>query len=59
MLGCFVVFRQIYLFIVYRLGGGIIPIALGYPAGWILCSSILLIYYLRGTWIKKFQFSES
>lgn len=59
MLGCFVVFRQIYLFIVYRLGGGIIPIALGYPAGWILCSGILLIYYLRGSWIKRFQFNES
>lgn len=57
MLGSFVVFRQIYLFIVYRLGGGIIPVALAYPAGWILCSSILLIYYRGGAWIKKFQFS--
>ncbi len=59
MLGSFVVFRQIYLFIVYRLGGGIVPIALGYPAGWILCSTILLIYYLSGTWVKKFRLSES
>lgn len=44
-LGSFVVFRQIYLFIAYRLGGGITAIALGYPAGWVLCSVLLLAYY--------------
>lgn len=44
-LGSFVVFRQIYLFIAYRLGGGITAIALGYPAGWALCSALLLAYY--------------
>ena len=57
MLGSFVVFRQIYLFIVYRLGGGIIPIALGYPAGWIMCSTILLLYYRSGAWMKKYRLS--
>ena len=25
----------------------IIPIAMGYPAGWIVCSAVTLIYYLR------------
>ena len=45
MLCSFVLFRQLYLFTVYSLGGGIVPIALGYPAGWIVCSSALLIYY--------------
>lgn len=44
-LGSFVVFRQIYLFTAYRLGGGITAIALGYPAGWVLCSALLLAYY--------------
>ena len=44
-LGSFVVFRQIYLFIVYRLGGGIRAIAMGYPMGWMLCSTLLLCYY--------------
>ena len=44
-LGSFVVFRQIYLFIAYRLGGGITAIAMGYPAGWALCSILLLCYY--------------
>ena len=59
MLGSFVVFRQIYLFIVYRLGGGIIPIALGYPAGWILCSSILLLYYRSGAWMRRYTRSPA
>ena len=59
MLGSFVVFRQIYLFIVYRLGGGIIPIALGYPAGWIMCSTILLLYYRSGAWMKKYRLSPA
>ena len=55
MLGSFVAFRQIYLFITYRLGGGIIPIALGYPAGWIICSTLLLIYYHSGKWQRKIR----
>ncbi len=47
MLFSFVLSRQIYLFTAYRLGGGIVPVALGYPFGWIMCSAILLIYYYR------------
>ncbi len=58
MLGSFVVFRQIYLFAVYKLGGGIDAIVLGYPAGWVLCSILLLIYYYRGGWLKKLQAAE-
>ena len=45
MLTSFVAVRQIYLFIVYRLGGSLLPIALGYPLGWFACSVLLLIYY--------------
>ncbi len=47
MLFSFVLFRQLYLFTAYRLGGGIVPIALGYPAGWIMCSAVILVYYYR------------
>ena len=43
-LGCYVVFRQIYLFVSYRLGGGLLAVTLGYPAGWITCCAALLIY---------------
>ena len=48
MLFSFVLFRQIYLYTVYRAGGGIVPIAMGYPAGWIMCSTLILIYYYFG-----------
>ncbi len=52
MLGSFVVFRQIYLFIVSRTFSTIRAVALGYPAGWIVCSVILLFYY-RMYWKKR------
>ena len=58
MLGSFVFFRQIYLYTVYRLGGGIVPIGLGYPAGWLVCSAVMLIYYYTGGWLKKFEEPE-
>ena len=45
MLASFVVFRQIYLFIMARVCNEIIPIAMSYPAGWLLCSALTAIYY--------------
>ncbi|MBO5023010.1 MAG: MATE family efflux transporter [Clostridia bacterium] len=46
MLGSFVLFRQIYLFVVSNfISNEILPIAFGYPAGWFLCCVITLIYY--------------
>lgn len=46
MLASFVVFRQIYLFITANfIANEIIPIAMSYPAGWLLCSLLTLIYY--------------
>jgi len=46
MLASFVVFRQIYLYVVANfISNTILPIAMGYPAGWLLCSMITLIYY--------------
>jgi len=46
MLGSFVAFRQIYLFVVSNfISNEILPIAFGYPAGWFLCCVITLIYY--------------
>lgn len=46
MLGSFVVFRQIYLYIMANfISNEIIPIALSYPAGWFMCSAITLLYY--------------
>ena len=45
MLASFVVFRQVYLFLMARICNEILPIAMSYPAGWALCSSLTAIYY--------------
>jgi len=53
MLGAFVVFRQIYLFIVSRLTDSVIAVVLGYPAGWLVCSVFIYAYYKLSRWEKK------
>ncbi len=48
MLCSFVLFRQVYLFVMANfICNEILPIAMGYPAGWLLCSTITLIYYKK------------
>ena len=46
MLSSFVLFRQAYLFIFSTyISYTELPIILGYPAGWLVCSAATLIYY--------------
>ena len=46
MLGSFVAFRQVYLFVMSRyISNTIMAIAMGYPAGWLLCSIIHTVAY--------------
>lgn len=46
MLGSFVLFRQIYLYVMANfISNTIMPIAMGYPAGWLVCSLATMIYY--------------
>ena len=52
MLISFVVFRQIYLAVTRALGAGFVAVALAYPVGWILCSTLLIIRYLRSPLMK-------
>jgi putative MATE family efflux protein len=48
MLGSFVFFRQAYLFVMANyVANEILPIAMGYPAGWLVCSTLTLLYYRR------------
>ena len=47
MLSCFVGFRQLYLLIMSNVWNEILPIAMGYPAGWLVCSIVTTIYYHR------------
>lgn len=45
MLLSFVAFRQVYLFAMSRICNEIIPMAMSYPAGWLLCSVLTVLYY--------------
>lgn len=46
MLGSFVVFRQLYLYVfANHISNDVLSIAMSYPAGWILASVLLLLYY--------------
>ena len=47
MLCSFVAFRQVYLFAMSHICNEIIPIAMSYPAGWLLCSSLTVLYYRK------------
>lgn len=48
MLSSFVLFRQCYLFVMANfISNTILPIAMGYPAGWLLCSALTYLYYRR------------
>ena len=45
MISSFVVFRQVYLYLMSGICNEVIPIAMSYPAGWLLCSVITTAYY--------------
>lgn len=46
MLCSFVLFRQCYLYIVsHFISNTILPLAMAYPAGWLVCSLSTLLYY--------------
>ena len=49
-LGSYVAFRQLYLFVMANfIRNEALPIAMGYPAGWVLAATLfLLVYYSRG-----------
>jgi hypothetical protein len=48
-IGCFVVWRQIYLAIIKNLHYSLNMVALGFPLAWFLCALILSIHYLSKT----------
>lgn len=53
MLLSFVVFRQIYLFVMKNfISNTILPIAMSYPAGWLLCSTLMFIYFKKANLSK-------
>ena len=52
MLISFVAFRQVYLAVTKALGAGFVAVALAYPVGWILCSTLLIIRYSRSVLVR-------
>ncbi|MBE5792108.1 MAG: MATE family efflux transporter [Clostridiales bacterium] len=54
MLASFVAFRQLYLFVCSTIFNSIYVVALAYPMGWILCSLLMVIYYKKSNWEKKY-----
>ena len=58
MLSSFVVFRQIYLFITKLLEVGFVAVALAYPMGWIVCSSLLTICYLHSDLYRRTKVAQ-
>lgn len=54
MLASFVVFRQIYLFVLTRfVTNTILPVSMGYPAGWLVCSLLTCLYYRQADLTKS------
>ena len=50
MLCSFVLFRQLYLYVMANyIANELIPIAMGYPAGWFVCSTLTSIYFHRAS----------
>ena len=52
MMGTFIVCRQIYLFAMSHICNTAMLIGLGYPFGWLLCSTGMFLYYRSGRWEK-------
>jgi putative MATE family efflux protein len=55
MLACFVVIRQIYLFVGSRISYTPYVVGFGYPVGWMTCCAAELIYFFRMLNRKKAQ----
>lgn len=48
------VFRQIYLFVLtHFITNTILPVSMGYPAGWLVCSLLTFLYYRRADLAKS------
>lgn len=60
MLCSFVCFRQVYLYVMtHYISTSILPMAMGYPAGWLVCSLLLMVYYHRSPLDRNILVSET
>ncbi|MCF0260681.1 MAG: MATE family efflux transporter, partial [Erysipelotrichaceae bacterium] len=49
---CFIIFRQAYLLILSQFDPSFEQVIFGYPAGWILCSVLITLYYRKTDLMK-------
>jgi len=59
MIGCFVVFRQIYLYTTKALGFGFVAVAMAYPIGWTLCSLLMSFFYAKSVIGRATEMKEA
>lgn len=55
MLFSYVVFRQLYLYAATSILKNPYTVGFGYPAGWIMCSILISLYYFLSRWEKKLK----
>ena len=53
MLCSFVLFRQIYLFVITQFINTPAVVGFGYPLGWMMCSLLTALFYFFGGWEKR------
>ena len=53
MLFSFVAFRQVYLLIISQVHNSVDLVAFGYPAGWVVCTVLMAIYYSKSKWTTR------
>ena len=58
MLFSFVVFRQLYLLIITHITDSIIAVSFGYPIGWLMCTTLLRLYYSYSGWERRVKKPE-
>ena len=49
---CFVVIRQLYLFLITPISHTITTVALGYPITWLIAAVVLILYYRKSDWSR-------
>ena len=60
MLSTYVLFRQLYMFVMSNyIANEIIPLVLGYPASWLLCSILTFIYFKKSDFGRKVVVAKS
>ena len=53
LIGCWCVFRVIWVMITTNLFHNIVFVDLGWPVSWVLSTTILIIYYYKANWLEE------